>query len=104
MTANRTFPRRTRRSRMNLSHVTVTFMAALVLGVAVGAAGAADVAPLRGVTDHDPHFNTLWGDTVNPEILGGNDAHENLQGYNATARGVVAPPPGIKGPNTVVAF
>src|SRR2546425_2639213 len=102
MTANRTFPRRTRRSRMNLSHVTVTFMAALVLGVAVGAAGAADVAPLRGVTHHDPNFNTLWVDTVDPEILVGKDAHETLQGYNATARGVVAPLPEIKGPNNVV--
>ena len=89
---------------MNLSHVTVTFMAALVLGVAVGAAGAADVAPLRVVTDHDPNFNTLWVDTVNREILVGNDAHETLQVYSATARGVVAPLREIKGPNTFVSF
>src|SRR2546426_1561859 len=104
MTANRTFPRRTRRSRMNLSHVTVTSMAVLVLGVVVGAAGAADVAPLRVVTDHDPNFNTLWVDTVNREILVGNDAHETLQVYSATARGVVAPLREIKGPNTFVSF
>src|SRR2546425_6442472 len=100
MTANRTFPRRTRRSRMNLSHVTVTFMAALVLGVAVGAARGADLAPLRVVTDHDPHFNTLWGGTGKRENLVGHDAPENPQGDNAAPRGGVGPLRGIKGPNT----
>lgn len=91
------------RRGIGVSMSAVTFLAVVIVGGA-GPASAADVAPLRTITDHDPNFNTLWVDTVNREILVGNDAHETLQVYSATARGVAAPLREIKGQRTFVSF
>lgn len=77
---------------------------ALLVGLALSPAQAADIPPLRVIADKDPNFNTLWVDTVNDEILVGNDAQETLQVYSRTANGVVAPLREIKGPKTFVSF
>lgn len=76
----------------------------LGLGLAFLPARAADIPPLRVITDTDPNFNTLWVDTVNDEIVVANDAHETLQVYSRTANGVVAPLREIAGNNTFVSF
>ncbi len=76
----------------------------LLVGLALAPAQAGDVPPLRVIADKDPNFNTLWVDTVNDEIVVGNDAHETLQVYSRTANGVVAPLREIKGPKTFISF
>jgi hypothetical protein len=76
----------------------------LLMDLAASPARALDVPPLRVIADKDPNFNTLWVDTVNDEIVVGNDAHETLQVYSRTANGVVAPLREIKGPKTYVSF
>lgn len=82
----------------------VAILMAIMVGVAVSAASATDVKPRRVIKDHDPNFNTLWVDTVNDEILVGNDAQETLQVYSRTANGVVAPLREIKGHATFVTY
>lgn len=77
---------------------------ALLFAAGLAPAFAADLPPLRTITDNDPNFNTLWVDTVNREIVVANDAHETIQVYSSRARGVVAPLREIKGPNTFVSF
>ncbi len=76
----------------------------LALGVWPAGIQAADMPPLRAVADTAPNFNTLSVDTVNNEILVGNDAQETLQVYSRTANGVVAPLREIAGPNTRITF
>ncbi len=96
-----------RRSRQGGSLSTPSALAfAALLGVAAAVlpAKAADVPPRRTIADKDPNFNTLWVDTINAEILVGNDAHETLQIYSARAQGTVAPLREIKGQHTFVSF
>jgi len=70
----------------------------VIASISAVPAGAADIKPRRTIRDHDPNFNTLWVDTVNDEILVGNDAQETLQVYSRRANGLVAPLREIKGP------
>lgn len=76
----------------------------VLVGAAATSGQAADIPPRRVIADKDPNFNTLWVDTVNDEIVVGNDAHESLQVYSRTANGVVAPLREIKGRHTFVTF
>src|SRR5262249_15290743 len=76
----------------------VALAVVVVVGVPLVPAGATDVKPRRVIRDHDPNFNTLWVDTVNNEILVGNDAQESLQVYSRMANGHVAPLREIKSP------
>ena len=85
-----------------LSTLRIVALAALVVVAAsVVRADAADIKPRRVIKDRDPNFNTLWVDTVNNEILVGNDAQETLQVYSRTANGLVAPLREIKLPSAV---
>jgi NHL repeat-containing protein len=87
------------RHKGGLSTLRLVALAALVIvGASVVAADAADIKPRRIIRDRDPNFNTLWVDTVNNEILVGNDAQESLQVYSRTANGLVAPLREIKSP------
>jgi len=76
----------------------VALAALVIVGASVVRADAADIKPRRVIKDHDPNFNTLWVDTVNNEILVGNDAQETLQVYSRMANGLVAPLREIKSP------
>src|SRR5262249_61869473 len=57
----------------------VALAVVVVVGVPLVPAGATDVKPRRAIRDHQPNFNTLWGGTVNNEILVSNDAQESRQ-------------------------
>jgi len=94
------------RSRATTCRATarIAILTAIIVGVAVSAASATDVKPRRVIKDHDPNFNTLWVDTVNDEILVGNDAQETLQVYSRGAHGLVRPLREIKGHATFVTF
>src|SRR5213593_1528647 len=86
------------RHRIGLMVGVLTLVAIVVACVSVVPAGAVDVKPRRVIRDRDPNFNTLWVDTVNNEILVGNDAQETLQVYSRTANGHVEPLREIKSP------
>ncbi len=86
------------RHRIGLLVGVLTLAAVVVACVSVVPAGAVDVKPRRVIRDRDPNFSTLSVDSVNNEILVGNDAQESLQVYSRTAHGLVAPLREIKSP------
>ena len=86
------------RHRIGLLVGVLTLVAVVVACVSVVPAGAVDVKPRRVIRDRDPNFSTLSVDSVNNEILVGNDAQESLQVYSRTAHGLVAPLREIKSP------
>src|SRR5207249_6995167 len=84
--------------RIGLLVGVLTLVAVVVACVSVVPAGAVDVKPRRVIRDRDPNFSTLSVDSVNNEILVGNDAQESLQVYSRTAHGLLAPLREIKSP------
>src|SRR5437762_3707074 len=71
------------RHRIGLMVGVLTLVAIVVACVSVVPAGAVDVKPRRVIRDRDPNFSTLSVDSVNNEILVGNDAQESLQVYRS---------------------
>jgi DNA-binding beta-propeller fold protein YncE len=68
------------------------------------AAQAADPAPLRTVSDPNPNFSGVWVDTVNNELIVGDDNHHAALVYSRTATGAAAPLRTIKGLPTLLDY
>src|SRR5215813_1485549 len=67
-------------------------------------AQAADPAPLRTVSDPNPNFSGVWVDTVNNELIVGDDNHHAALVYSRTATGAAAPLRTIKGLSTLLDY
>ena len=67
-------------------------------------AQAADPAPLRTVSDPNPNFSGVWVDTVNNELIVGDDNHHAAFVYSRTATGAAAPLRTIKGLSTLLDY
>ncbi|HKF17741.1 MAG TPA: hypothetical protein VKF14_11195 [Candidatus Dormibacteraeota bacterium] len=67
-------------------------------------AQAADPAPLRTVSDPNPNFSGVWVDTVNNELIVGDDNHHAAFVYSRTATGAAAPLRTIKGLPTLLDY
>ena len=67
-------------------------------------AQAADPAPLRTVSDPNPDFSGIWVDTVNNELIVGDDNHHAAFVYSRTATGAAAPLRTIKGLSTLLDY
>lgn len=65
---------------------------------------AADPAPLRTVLDTNPDFSGVWVDTVNNELIVGDDNHHGVFVYSRTATGAAAPLRTITGLNTLLDY
>jgi 6-phosphogluconolactonase (cycloisomerase 2 family) len=83
-------------------------LAAGVVGVLIlllpAVAQAADPAPLRTVSDPNPDFSGVWVDTVNNELIVGDDNHHAAFVYSRTATGPAAPLRTIKGLSSLLDY
>lgn len=78
----------------------VTLIAGLLaLGLSLGAR-AADPAALRVVTDSNFNYSGVWVDTVNNELIVGDDNHHGVVVYARTASGPAVPLRQINGLST----
>src|SRR6266853_21165 len=70
------------------------------LGLPLGISQAADPAALRVVTDTNFNYSGVWVDTVNNELIVGDDNHHGIVVYARTASGAALPLRQITGLST----
>ncbi len=70
------------------------------LGLPLGISQAADPAALRVVTDTNFNYSGVWVDTVNNELIVGDDNHHGIVVYARTASGAAVPLRQITGLST----
>lgn len=95
------FPSLGRLRRMLASLALVVPMAA---ALPLTLAEAADPAPLRAITDPNPNFSGVWVDTVNNEIIVGDDNNHGILVYSRTATGAAVPLREIRGLNPLLDY
>ncbi len=67
-------------------------------------AHADDPAPLRTILDSNPNFSGVWVDTVNNELIVGDDNHHGVFTYSRTATGAAAPLRTVTGLSTLLDY